>query len=286
MKKLILLLVLFAGLEISAIADTFYEYHTIYCGAILELGPVGYVVWNPATVIKAPLPGQAFIFTDSPFPDSLVYKSDYGYLGQDTFVVACAHANQITCDTGIYIISVAGCPPIQSFTEAHEIACDSTLLIPGLGFPTWVTPEIIQPPAHGTASLSLDSTLWHTLQYLPEADFNGIDTIVVECAHATQITCETGIFIIQVSCLNSVGEVRLGKDCLVYPNPATSFIVIESGEAIEEARIYSLNGRVLWEKQWSEGTFVEKLSVDGLSPGIYLLEIWVSGKRSMRLIAK
>ena len=183
MKKLFFLLLLIFGLGTSSFAGIFYEYHSIYCGSILELGPVGYIMWNPATIVKEPSHGLALIFTDQPYPDSLVYKSDYGYLGQDTFVVACAQATQITCDTGVYIISVIGCPPLFTFTEEHEISCDSTLVITGLGYPTWVFPEIIQEPAYGTAHLFMDSTLWHTLEYVAPPGFIGVDTVFGTTIH-------------------------------------------------------------------------------------------------------
>ena len=278
MKRLLFILLLLAGLQGSAVAGVFYEYYNIYCGSILELGPVGYPSWNPATVIKAPEHGQAFIFTDQPFPDSLVYKSDYGYLGQDTFMVACAHATQITCDTGIYIISVTGCPPIFSFTEEHKISCDSTLLISGLGFPTWVTPEIIQWPVHGTASLYMDSTLWHTLEYTPEPDFFGVDTIAVDCAHATQITCETGFYFIHVSCLNSTGW-QMEGDIRIFPNPAQEWILIESPNAVERVRLSSLQGALLWDGSGKQ------VWTGNLSPGVYLLEVWISGQRAVRKVS-
>ncbi|MCB9283460.1 MAG: T9SS type A sorting domain-containing protein [Lewinellaceae bacterium] len=278
MKKLLLLLLLVAGLQGIASAGVFYEYYNIYCGSILELGPVGFPLWNPAKVIKEPLHGQALILTDQPFPDSLVYKSDYGYLGQDTFIVACAHATQITCDTGIYIISVTGCPPILSFTEEHEITCDSTLTITGLGFPTWVTPEIVQEPAHGTAGLFLDTTLWHTLKYVPEADFTGTDTIVVDCAHATQITCETGIYIVHVSCLNNVAGEKEGE-LRIFPNPAQEWILIDSPDPVERVRLYSLQGMLLREGAGKQ------VWTGNLPPGVYLLEVWAAGQRAVRKVS-
>ncbi|MBI5913777.1 MAG: Ig-like domain-containing protein [Bacteroidetes bacterium] len=230
MKKLIYAILFLVGWSSTAKAGIFIENHSIYCGSILELGPVGYPSWVTATLIQAPTHGQVFIFDTPPFPDSLVYKSDYGYLGQDTFIIACAHATQITCDTGIYIISVIGCPPIQSFTETHDITCDSTLLIAGLGYPTWVTPEIVQSPVHGTAAIVLENSLWHTLQYTPMPGFNGTDTVVVECAHATQVTCETGIYIIHVLCLDATGEPMGNPYLQIFPNPAASRVVVQSAE--------------------------------------------------------
>lgn len=107
MTKLIWTLLLTAILGESLHADAFIEMHYVYCGSILELGPVGYLNWNPATIVRPPEHGDVYLFTGDPFPDSLVYKSDYGYLDVDTFVVACARATQVTCETGIYIVNVS-----------------------------------------------------------------------------------------------------------------------------------------------------------------------------------
>ena len=113
MRKLIYLLLFMVGWHVTALGGTFYEYHSINCGATLELGAVGFPSWITATVVKAPAHGQALILTGGPFPDSMAYLSDTGYFGQDTFIVACAHATQITCDTGIYIITISCLNDVQ-----------------------------------------------------------------------------------------------------------------------------------------------------------------------------
>ena len=274
-----------AGVETNAFSGVFYEYHTIVCGAVLQLGPVGYPTWNEASVVQAPAHGLAFIVETPSNPDSLVYKSDYGYLGQDTFVVACAHATQITCDTGYYIISIAACPPLQTFTETYEMDCDSALLVTGLGFPTWVTPEIVQWPLHGTASIYMDNSLWHTLQYQPEPGFNGIDTVVVDCAHATQITCETGIYIIHVSCPSGTTANPDRAGLSVFPNPPDGVVFLKSETEMDLARLYSEQGSLLIEKNWDFGVVSGVLRLEGLPPGVYFLEVWRSGKRTVAPVA-
>ena len=73
MTKLIWTLLLTAILGESLQAGTFTETHYIYCGSILELGPVGYPTWNPATIVSPPTYGDVYLFTGEPCPDSLVY---------------------------------------------------------------------------------------------------------------------------------------------------------------------------------------------------------------------
>jgi len=285
MKKTLFILFLLAGLGRTTHAGTFTEYHTILCGAIIELGPVGYLNWNPATVIKEPVNGDVFIFTNQPYPDSMFYKSDYGYLGQDTFIVACAHATQITCDTGIYIITVAGCPPLYVFTETHEIACDSTLLIPGLGYPVWVTPEIEQPPKHGTAYIQHVSSLdKDTLVYTPEPGFSGADTVIVNCAHATQITCETGIYVFEVSCLNTVKYPVEEPSLIIFPNPAWSTLTVKSALPIERLELASCCGAMVRICGMNSPLPEAKIDVHDLPPGCYFLTIWRGDKKVSRLI--
>ena len=275
MKKLLLPLVLIAALSESLWAGSFIEEHYIYCGAILELGPVGYPTWNQASIVRPPEHGRVFIFTDDPFPDSLVYKSDYGYLGVDTFVVECAHATQITCDTGIYIIHVIGCPPIFAFTETHEITCDSTLLAPELGYPFWVVPEIIQEPSNGQAAiLNLSSLDRDTLQYIPNPGFSGKDTVIVYCAHATQVTCETGIFIINVSCTNQSRESKPGLGLRFFPNPVDDVLFVECPNSIERLLVTTATGLPIREIQLPVPSRSVEVDLKGLPPAWYVLTAW------------
>jgi hypothetical protein len=284
MKKYFYLLCFLSFLFQTALAGTFTEHHFIFCGSILELGPVGYPTWIEAKVIQQPKHGQAYVFTTAPYPDSLVYKSKYGYLGQDTFIVECAHATQITCDTGIYIISVIGCPPISLFTDTFEIACDSTLVIPGLGYPFWVIPEILQAPAHGEAQLVLvDSAVLYALKYTPDPIFTGTDTILVECAHATQVTCETGLFIIHVSCLNGTGE-QQPPSLKIFPNPVNGVLWIQSERIVGQARLWSSQGALLMEVV--SGAASLDIEMGNLPAGIYFLEIRLNGERLVQKVVR
>jgi hypothetical protein len=45
------------------------------------------------------------------------------------------------------------------FTEIHNLQCRDTLLISGLGFPTWATAEIVSPPKYGYAKIEPNTGL-------------------------------------------------------------------------------------------------------------------------------
>lgn len=275
MRQLSLLLALAAALNGSLHAATFTEEYYLYCGAVVELGPVGYPTWNPPGIVRPPQHGTALIFTTAPFPDSLIYKSDYGYLGVDTFVVACARATQITCDTGIYIMHIVGCPPVNAFEETHHISCDSTLLVPGLGYPVWVSPEIIGPPSNGQAViLGADALTRDTLQYMPAPGFNGTDTVIVQCAFATQIYCETGYYIIDVDCTSLTQEHRQGFGLVAYPNPATGFIFVKASHEVHRVVVSTPAGIPLRSMQPDVPAAELKISLQGLPPGCYFLTAW------------
>jgi len=131
-----------------------------------------------------------------------------------------------TCSHNYYVVSIV--PNNNAFTETYNITCDSTLLVGQLGYPTWVVPSIITPPNHGSAAILTDG-VWSSMQYIPNPNFNGTDTIVVECAHATQITCETGTYIINVDCTNGTTLPTPTATTKVWYNAATMKIHIGQG---------------------------------------------------------
>lgn len=89
--------------------------------------------------------------------------------------------------------------PSGSFVEHHDVVCGQPLSVGGLGYPIWNPASIVQGPLHGTADI-LHGTGPDTLVYWANAGFEGTDTVVVACAFATQIVCDTGTYILHVSC--------------------------------------------------------------------------------------
>lgn len=102
----------------------------------------------------------------------------------------------------------------QTFTEVIPMACGDTSIVGGLGYPTWSPPSIIDRPAFGHASLLGDFIEPNILQYIAPPHFAGSDTVVIECARATQILCETGIYVFDISCPEVIQPVYAGEvDC-------------------------------------------------------------------------
>ncbi|MCL1942039.1 MAG: leucine-rich repeat domain-containing protein [Candidatus Azobacteroides sp.] len=62
----------------------------------------------------------------------------------------------------------------------------------------------------------------------------------------------------------------LANQLSIFPNPAQNDLFINSELQIEKVEIYSLTGALLL----SENNFVEKISVSGLSQGVYLLKVY------------
>ncbi len=88
----------------------------------------------------------------------------------------------------------------QTFTEKIQIKCGDMALVSPLGYPTWNAPHILQKPALGHAILIGDFIAPNALEYTAPSCFIGFDTVVIDCARATQITCDTGIYIFEISC--------------------------------------------------------------------------------------
>ena len=61
----------------------------------------------------------------------------------------------------------------------------------------------------------------------------------------------------------------------IFPNPATSYLQIQSGKAIDEVRVYDLSGKIISRVQGIEATQYQ-LPVEELGSGVYLIEV-VSG---------
>lgn len=111
-----------------------------------------------------------------------------------------------------------------SFTQSHFISCDSTFVSDTLGYPTWNPPSIVQAPTHGTVQFLGDINFFPTFQYTPNSNFEGIDTVIVACAQATQISCTTGIYVFYVDCgINSTPIAQSDTLCSVGGLQAQSF---------------------------------------------------------------
>lgn len=123
------------------------------------------------------------------------------------------------------LISLLGLMPLalnaQTFTEEINLPCGDTSVIGSLGYPTWNPPQIVKRASYGHSSLLGDFIEANILQYIAPPCFTGRDTVVIQCARATQITCDTGIYIFNIGCEESISTVySFEVDCLdsIYVN--------------------------------------------------------------------
>ncbi len=157
----------------------------------------------------------------------------------------------------------------QTFTEVHELTCGDSLHIGSLGYPTWNMPVIVNGPAQGEALIGGD--LWYTLIYQSDDHFEGLDTVVVQCAHATQITCDTGIYVFHIGCpTNAVVDAGAVYDSFIYPNPASDYLYI-NGSIRSELRIAATSGAVIAVFRPGSGDQPLILPISHLPMGYYWL---------------
>lgn len=155
----------------------------------------------------------------------------------------------------------------QTFTENKDLLCGDSIHIDQLGFPTWNMPVIAQGPTQGTATITGD--LWYSLIYQSPVDFEGLDTVVVACAHATQITCDTGIYVFHINCQTSTSEASSNTGLKIFPNPACEEVFIQ-GALSGAIYIADASGSII-ARYNSGGKSDLILPVAHLSPGFYLV---------------
>ncbi len=171
-----------------------------------------------------------------------------------------------------------------SFTENHTVVCGETLRLGAVGYPTWNEAQIIQAPANGVAGIVQGSTAADSLIYHAAPNYMGIDTLIVLCAHATQITCDTGIYIIETTCANAGFEPASPAALQVFPNPASTELFIQTTQPFTAAKLYTASGQKSMEKRWAQGTNRAELPIGHLPNGVYWLEISQLQRTVMRIV--
>ncbi|MBK8555161.1 MAG: T9SS type A sorting domain-containing protein [Lewinellaceae bacterium] len=235
---------------------TFTETHTIDCGDTLTIGSLGYPTWNDPHIIQPPKWGFARLLGDFAPPNILEYQAPPCFVGMDTLVIECAHATQITCDTGIYIFNVVCFAP---FTTAftYQINCNDSLYTGNLS--GWFGPQISAGPNHGMAKIIFEPTDGAGVKYIPEPNFEGLDYVKVTT------TFGDFLYLFQVSCTaSSVTEKRL-LPMVLSPNPAQQFVQITGPERLEEVWIFDQLGRIM-PAQITNGNVI---LLNGYPAGVY-----------------
>lgn len=96
----------------------------------------------------------------------------------------------------------------NTFIKTDTIFCGDSITYIGLGYPSWIIPEILIKPHNGYATIITDG-VYSKMQYKAPSCFKGADTIVVLCAKATQISCDTGIYILNIDCKEVANQTNI-----------------------------------------------------------------------------
>lgn len=85
-----------------------------------------------------------------------------------------------------------------------------------------------------------------------------------------------------IYCLTATNEVTIEKPTLLYPNPSQDYIYLEHSNAENiKYRIYDFSGKLL--KQWESQEIIEKIDIQNLKNGLYLLELQSqNGNKSLK----
>jgi len=237
MKKAILALCLAGSCWHAIPAQTFTEVHPITCGDTVYIGNLGYPTWNVADIVRHPALGHAILLGDFIPANLLEYTSPPCVVGRDTVVIACAHATQITCDTGIYIFEMT-CPENIDPVYPTTLACNDSVYVDNLS--GWWAPEIIQHAQNGEARIILEPTDGAGVFYRPNPGFEGLDYVKVQINFG-----DTLLYLFQVYCdLTVGGQVVHTPPLSFYPNPVGRQLFIQDSGNLLEAQVFNLQGQI------------------------------------------
>ena len=183
------------------------------------------------------------------------------------------------CRDASYIITIQPDPGTETTVEPYTINCTDTLYIFGLGDPFGPIPIIEQIPANGTADIIIGNVT-NLLAYYPDANFNGIDTVVVQCARLVDGVCQTVAFAITVDCLNGLTLNNAPMPTVTtYPNPITGTVTVSGQSASLQQPIVQLSsiaGQVLQTFNPvldNNNHFTQTIDLSNLPTGIYMVII-------------
>ncbi|NUO02203.1 MAG: T9SS type A sorting domain-containing protein [Saprospiraceae bacterium] len=159
-------------------------------------------------------------------------------VGKDTVIISCAHATQITCDTGIYVFEI-GCPENLDPVYPISLACNDSVYVGNLS--GWWSPEIIQTAENGESRIILEPTDGAGVFYRPDPGFEGLDYVKV----SINLGADTLLYLFQVYCDLTVGNQEVSaKPVVFYPNPAGAQLLIQDAGQLLDARVYNQQGQL------------------------------------------
>ena len=145
---------------------------------------------------------------------------------------------------------------------------------------------ITSPPLHGSAT----STNTGLVTYIPDASFDGLDTIIYKvCSQANPAFCDSAKMIIYV--MPAIGMPDINNSHFnIYPIPTADFFtLVNPGNTLEcTITIYSLSGQqVLADRRFLESGPNLIHFKNNVPSGIYILEIRTNkGSERLKLIIK
>jgi hypothetical protein len=178
------------------------------------------------------------------------------------------------------------------------------------------TPVTLQAPA-ADASLSTPNTTFswspsdnaiYRLEIATDPEFNNILTTTETAStfYTLELPEQEGAFFWRVIAVNDCGErissifsfiftpsavsdFRDGQQAKVYPNPFSNHLLLTFTQALKapvQLRVMNVNGQVQFSGEIRAGSIRHELSLDRLSPGIYLLELKYLGQRHLQKLIK
>lgn len=246
-------------------AQTFTETHQIQCGDTVSISGLGYPTWNDPHIVKKPAYGHALLLGDFVPPNSMQYISPPWFEGVDTVIVECAHATQITCDTGIYVFEI-GCAESIAPVYVSEVACDDSVYVPNLS--GWWAPQLIDSARHGFAQVILEPTDGAGVFYRPDPDFEGLDYVRVQL----YLGADTLLYLFQVYCDLTVGQQEVRQEPLeIFPNPVGDYLNIRYSGDIAAIRVIDAQGRMFPGILYGTNGFY-RLDTSHLPTGVYFIK--------------
>ncbi len=136
--------------------------------------------------------------------NNITYTPDFGFTGVDTVMYKlCDTGTPSLCDTALFIVTTAPGPPVamtdNSTTPSAtpilvNVQSNDTLSVNAFTYTTSLMESILSA-SNGSAVLAGNS-----IQYTPNADFTGIDSVAYEiCDNDSPAACDTAILYITVT---------------------------------------------------------------------------------------
>jgi len=125
---------------------------------------------------------------------------------------------------------------------------------------------ITTPPANGQVQLNNDGSF----EYYPFAAFNGVDSFRYCLFDGYSLSAENTA-VLTISGNTGLGDFAKNEEASihVYPNPAESFITIETSDIFDEIKIFDAEGKLV--SATAQSNRIHHLNVQNLYDGVYII---------------